>query len=263
MERFDERIPNILEEEALDTSLPVQRRSETPRAGGKFHILRKQIEEKRLLMERRENQNKEIQLRVDQMRSDFESSQMSLEKSLEFGRSVGDLTLVSPLKGREFMSVADMSEVTHSIPNFSVERMKFLEARVKQLEHDMKATESEHIQMLQSQILDLKENLKEKECVNEARTQAVSLMSENMSLKGKNTVDLLEETKQEMVKMQTNFLNAEEDLKKDISRLQVELEEKCSDVANLEEVNNILETARYDLTIENADLKAKLSDESE
>lgn len=42
--------------------------------------------------------------------------------------------------------------------------------------------------------------------------------------------------------------------------MQVELDERSAKVSNLEEMNNILETARYDLTVENSTLRQSLED---
>lgn len=69
---------------------------------------------------------------------------------------------------------------------------------------------------LKANVLDLEENLKEKESVIEARTQAVTLLSQDLSLKGKNTLENLEETRQEMRTMQNNFIAMEDELKKDL-----------------------------------------------
>lgn len=49
-----------------------------------------------------------------------------------------------------------------------------------------------------------------------ARTQAVTLLSQDMSMKGKNTLECLEETRQEMRSMQNNFIVIENQLKKEL-----------------------------------------------
>lgn len=259
-------------EEQQNMSLPAmpstRARSQTP-GSEKIHLLRQQMEQNRLKMAERKSHKREMEEKVIELKHKLESTQQSLERSAELGRSTGDLTLLTPLKlGRfEFnKSTSDLSQVGYSAcSNFDPERLKFLEARVKQLEEELANKENipskdDLVKDLEGKILDLEEALKEKECVIEARTQAVSLMSENLSMKGKNTVDLLEDTKQEMYRMQTNFVQAESNLKAQQDQLQVELDEKNSKISNLEEMNNILETARYDLTVENAALKQKLED---
>ncbi len=226
-------------------------RSETP-GSEKIILLRQQMEQNRLKMAERESQKREIEQMVDKLKTKFESSQMSLEKSVELGRSMTDLTtipLLSPLPVREHnRSISDVS----SHPFNQDERVKFLEKRIRELEEPKpEITESDRVHELQRRILDLEENLKEKESIIEARTKAVSLLTENMSKKRKDVVDSLEDTKQEMFKMQENFVE-------DVERLNIQLEEKTNQVKNLEEANNILEKARYDLTLENSELKEKL-----
>lgn len=140
--------------------------------------------------------------------------------------------------------------------------MRHLEIEVKQKEADFltKDPESEHlktIKSLEEKVMDLEESLKVKDDVIAARTQAASLITESLSLKGRDTVDLLEETKQEMYKMQNNFVATEDDFKQQIAKLEKELQTKEKRIANLEEVNDILETARFDLTLKNSELDSK------
>lgn len=256
------------------STMPVRARSETP-GSEKINLLRQQMEENRLKMAARESHKREMEERVIELKHKLESTQQTLERSVEFGRSTGDLTLLmttaaTPLKMGRFEFNKSTSDLTQLVgagvsSSFDVERLNYLEGRVKVLEAELAGKEKvpekdEVVQGLERKILDLEEALKEKECIIEARTQAVSLMSENLSLKGKNTVDLLEDTKQEMYRMQSNFVQAESNMKAELDRLQVELDERKSKISNLEEMNNILETARYDLTVENSSLKQKLED---
>lgn len=81
---------------------------------------------------------------------------------------------------------------------------------------------------LEANVLDLEENLKEKESVIEARTQAVTLLSQDLSLKGKHAIENLEETRQEMRVMQNNFIAIEDQLKKDVSDRDNRLIINCS-----------------------------------
>lgn len=263
-------ISNIEEEEpqSLESSFntsantSIQRaRSETP-GSEKITLLRKQMELNRAKMAERESKSKEIEQMVTQLKSKFETSQMDLEKSVELGRSMGDLSSISmaPLHSQSF------SDVSHSSRTFNVEneRIKFLEKRVRQLEETIidndSLTESDKIQRLEGKILDLEENLREKESIIEARTKAVSLLSENLTKKKKDVVDSLEDTKQEMFKMQETFLDAELSYKTEVDRLNKVIKEKSNEVQNLNEKCEILEKSRYDLTIENSELKTKLED---
>lgn len=246
------------------TPVPLSRaRSETP-GSEKIILLRQQMEQNRLKMAERESKNRDIEQMVVQLKSKFESSQLSLERSVELGRSMSDLTqisLLSPLPVREHSrTVSDVSSHPLSAEN-ERERIKLLEKKVKELEKILSEKqyseiacepepESERVQHLERKILDLEENLREKESIIEARTKAVSLLTENLSKKRKDVVDNLEDTKQEMFKMQENFVE-------DVERLNLLLAEKSVKIENLEEANKILEKARFDLTMENANLNSR------
>ena len=261
----DFEISNIEEEEtdiSMNSSAHSSRaRSETP-GSEKITLLRQQMELNRTRMAERESKSKEIEQMVTQLKSKFESSQMSLEKSVEMGRSMGDLSAVSTpqLHHQPFRSVSDVSH-SFSLEN---ERIKFLEKKIHVLEDTItekeNMTESDKVLYLQRKILDLEENLREKESIIDARTKAVSLLSENLTKKKKDVVDSLEETKQEMFKMQETFLDTETSYKDALDRLNQVIREKSDEVENLNEKCEILEKSRYDLTIENSELKTKLED---
>ncbi|XP_070506253.1 protein lava lamp [Chironomus tepperi] len=267
-----------IEEEELDTSnIPsssqLRARSETP-GSEKISLLRKQMELNRMKMAERENKSKEIEQMVTQLRSKFETSQMSLERSVELGRSMGDLSgigsvpsMILQSQNRSFTisDVSQQQQQSSQLPvNFENERIKFLEKRTRDLETELSIkeniTESDVIQNLETKILDLEECVREKESIIEARTKAVSLLTENLSKKKKDVVDSLEETKVEMFKMQETFLDAELTYKKEVSKLSRVITEKSDEIKNLNEKCEILEKSRYDLTLENSELKAKLED---
>lgn len=258
-------ISNIEEEEPQPfdmsgASSSQRARSETP-GSEKITLLRKQMELNRVKMAERESKSKEIEQMVTQLKSKFETSQMSLEKSVELGRSMGDLSGISsvgPLHAQH-RSVSDVSSSSHTF-NLENERIKFLEKRIRQLEDKKNMPESEKVQQLEGRILDLEENLREKESIIEARTKAVSLLSENLTKKKKDVVDSLEDTKQEMYKMQTTFLDTETSYKEEVERLNRVIHARSCEIENLNEKCEILEKSRYDLTIENSELKAKLED---
>lgn len=241
---------------------PPRAKSETP-GNEKITLLRKQMELNRLKMAERESKSKEIEQMVTQLKSKFETSQMSLEKSVELGRSMGDLTTI-PSMFANTRSVSDVSKSSHPL-NIENERIKFLEKRIRDLESELEArpitiNENEMIVQLERKVLDLEENIREKDSIIEARTKAVSLLSENLTKKKKDVVDSLEDTKQEMFKMQEAFLEAELTYKKEVSKLNRALIDKSDEIKNLNEKCEILEKSRYDLTIENSELKSKLED---
>lgn len=202
---------------------------------------------------------------VTQLKSKFESSQMSLEKSVELGRSMGDLSVLASAPQLHY-SHRSVSDVLHSSHTFNLEneRIKFLEKRIHDLEGTISdkenMTESDKVRKLEGKILDLEENLREKESIIDARTKAVSLLSENLTKKKKDVVDSLEDTKQEMFKMQETFLDTEITYKGEVDRLNQIIKERSDAIQNLNEKCEILEKSRYDLTIENSELKTKLED---
>ena len=79
---------------------------------------------------------------------------------------------------------------------------------------------------LETQLLDLQESIIEKDSVVDARTKAIALMSEDFSRRSKTTVDNLEETREEMRKMQNTFVQEEAKMKEEIGRLKKELTAK-------------------------------------
>lgn len=92
---------------------------------------------------------------------------------------------------------------------------------------DNKITElNNRIAELETTILDLQENFREKDSVIDARTKAITLMSEDFSRRNKITLDNLEETREEMRKMQSNFVTQEGKMKEENERLKEELAAK-------------------------------------
>jgi peptidoglycan hydrolase CwlO-like protein len=79
---------------------------------------------------------------------------------------------------------------------------------------------------LETAILDLEENFREKDSVIDARTKAITLMSEDFSRRNKIMLDNLEETREEMRKMQSNFVMQEGKMKEENGRLKEELAAK-------------------------------------
>lgn len=89
---------------------------------------------------------------------------------------------------------------------------------------------------LEAVIMDLQENLKEKDSVIESKTKAVTLMSADLSKKGKTTLDTLEDTKDEMRTMQEHFVLLETSLKNKNENLLIQLQERDSKIAELEDL---------------------------
>lgn len=79
---------------------------------------------------------------------------------------------------------------------------------------------------LETTIMDLQENFREKDSVIDARTKAITLMSEDFSRRNKVTLDCLEETREEMRKMQNNFVTQELKMMEENERLKKEMATK-------------------------------------
>jgi len=88
---------------------------------------------------------------------------------------------------------------------------------------------------LEATILDLQENLKEKDSVIDSKTKAITLMSADLSKKGKTTLDTLEDTKDEMRIMQENFVLLETSLKNKNASLLEQLQERDNKISELEQ----------------------------
>ncbi|KAG7187982.1 hypothetical protein KM043_013938 [Ampulex compressa] len=88
---------------------------------------------------------------------------------------------------------------------------------------------------LEATVLDLQENLKEKDSVIESKTKAVTLMSADLSKRGKVTLDTLEDTKEEMRSMQEHFVLLETSLKGKNESLLEQLAERDARISVLEQ----------------------------
>lgn len=92
-------------------------------------------------------------------------------------------------------------------------------------------------QRQEGKILDLQENLKEKDSVIDARTKAITLMTDSLSKKGKTTLDALDETKEQMKKMQEDFITLESEMKARQLKLLEELKAKNLEIQDLQDWN--------------------------
>ncbi|XP_075211581.1 uncharacterized protein LOC142318877 isoform X2 [Lycorma delicatula] len=111
---------------------------------------------------------------------------------------------------------------------------------------------------LEAKVIDLQENLKEKDNVISARTQAITLLSEDMAKKSKATLDTLEETQEQMRQMQNNFISIEDRMKKEQIRLKEEAEDRKQRCLQAEKNLRIVEAARFDLSTRVAELQEKV-----
>ncbi len=91
---------------------------------------------------------------------------------------------------------------------------------------------------LQRQVLELEDSLRAKDQLIRARTEAVTLLSADLSAKGKTTADLLEETRAEMRRMQAEFADREAAWREEKELLKVEMTAKEGRITHLREEND-------------------------
>lgn len=76
---------------------------------------------------------------------------------------------------------------------------------------------------------------------------------------GKNTLDLLDDTKEQMQKMQENFATMESKMNVEKQQISEELEVSKNRIIYLEEANTILESERFNLSLHNNKLEEELA----
>lgn len=144
-------------------------------------------------------------------------------------------------------SPLNLSQAEPKIDAYSAETSSQELYRILLIKEKRVSELSSKVQKLEGTVLDLQENIKEKDQVIDARTKAITLMSENLSKKGKHTLDMLEETKQQMRKMQENFVQLESDMEADKQKLLNELEGKNKEIDELRKTNSDLQADKLKL----------------
>ncbi|XP_025154799.1 protein lava lamp isoform X2 [Harpegnathos saltator] len=195
--------------------------AKTPKA--KSSLLQRKLAENRKVFEQRNKELTEtkraVEEKVEAIRQQLEETNLV---SAEIYRDQLPVTPVRPL-----MVTSDiMSPI--QIQNIQEKENKIMELGNKILE-------------LEATIMDLQENLKEKDSVIDSKTKAVTLMSADLSKKGKTTLDTLEDTKDEMRTMQENFVLIETSLKNKNANLLEQLQERDNRISELEHTINRFE----------------------
>ncbi|XP_058788968.1 protein lava lamp-like isoform X2 [Phymastichus coffea] len=181
--------------------------AKTPKA--KSSLLQRKLAEDRKIFEQRSKELTE--------------SKRAVEEKVEALRQQLEETYVAPVVPVNPVLVP--SQTPHNILELS-----------NVLDKDNKITElNTKILALEATIIDLQDNLKEKDSVIDSKTKAITLMSADLSRKGKTTLDTLEDTKDEMRSMQQNFVLVEESLKIKNDNLLKQLEEKTNQLFKFEE----------------------------
>ncbi|CAH1635104.1 unnamed protein product [Spodoptera littoralis] len=114
------------------------------------------------------------------------------------------------------------------------------------------------IRAMETTILDLQEMINEKDQIIEAKNKATTLMSDTLSKKEKDSLILLEDTRQQMTKMQENFIAMETEWKEEKQNLLKEIAIKDEKIISLEEANTILETSRFEISVAHSKLAEEL-----
>ncbi|KAF0287173.1 hypothetical protein FJT64_014359 [Amphibalanus amphitrite] len=117
---------------------------------------------------------------------------------------------------------------------------------------------SDKVSQLEATVVDLKDTLQEKESVISARTAAVNLVTRALTERGQETMDTLDETRQQMRDMQEAFAVHEADWKVREEKLSRQLQTATDALETAEENYKKIEAAKFDLVIANANLQEKV-----
>ncbi|CAL7944495.1 unnamed protein product [Xylocopa violacea] len=197
--------------------------SQAKTAKAKSTLLQKKLVENRKAFEQRNKEiietKRAVEEKVEAIRQQLEEKDVA---ALSFQRDQLSVTPVKPV-----MITSDI------MSPIQIESIQEKENTIEKLSHK--------IFELEATIVDLQENLKEKDSVIESKTKAVTLMSADLSKKGKTTLDTLEDTKDEMRTMQEHFVLLETSLKNKNENLLMQLQERDNKIVELEESVNRFE----------------------
>ncbi|KAL6447475.1 hypothetical protein ACFW04_000005 [Cataglyphis niger] len=194
--------------------------AKTPKA--KSSLLQRKLAENRKAFEQR---NKELTETKRVMEEKVEAIRQQLDETDLATEVHKDQLAVTPIK--PFVITSDVMTPIQ-IQDIQEKEKKIMDLNSKIVE-------------LEATILDLQENLKEKDSVIDSKTKAVTLMSADLSRKGKTTLDTLEDTKDEMRTMQENFVLIETSLKDKNNNLLKQLQERDNKISELEHTINRFE----------------------
>ncbi|XP_076376935.1 uncharacterized protein LOC143259292 isoform X2 [Megalopta genalis] len=199
--------------------------SQAKTAKAKSTLLQKKLAEDRKVFEQRNKERTEtkraVEEKVEAIRQQLEEKDVS-HQDLALINVQKDQISVTPIK-----PVMITSEVMSPV---QIENIREKENKIAELNNK--------IVELEATVIDLQENLKEKDSVIESKTKAVTLMSADLSKKGKTTLDTLEDTKDEMRTMQEHFVLLESSLKNKNENLLMQLQERDNKITELEESVN-------------------------
>ncbi|XP_054728795.1 protein lava lamp [Anastrepha obliqua] len=243
----------------------------------KVLLLRKQMEQNKLLMAQRASSKQHLEQLVSQLKEKFDTTQQCLEDTTELGKSMSDLSALmvrSPASRERHKSATDLSSQPFSLEK---ERIKFLENRCRLLEKQLEKERQGHGNQEAAKPIESVDLKQQKELENKVKELEKALQERQTEIDSKNgeTNQLAEELEQirldvsakdeELCLMRlkqgdtSNELYELADMEKnDIESLRSELADKCTRINELEEINDILESTRCDLTLKNNKLEEQL-----
>ncbi|CAL1284536.1 unnamed protein product [Larinioides sclopetarius] len=216
---------------------------------GKMLLLKRQLEQAKQQLEKKEQESKTII-------SSFEKRITDLELQLNEKNNLISSLVGEQSKAKEAEAVEKSPKKETNIQEMYAQ-VVYKDAKIMELNNQILENEKK--------IMDLQEHVREKDEVLQQRNRAVQLMAEDMSRKGKSVVDELDETREQMKIMQENFSTTESDWKKEldkykqrISDLENEITEYDKKLKNSEAAIKSIENAKYELSVKNADLQKKI-----
>ncbi|XP_067641042.1 protein lava lamp [Eurosta solidaginis] len=262
--------------------LKQQHRSESTKSlsntgSEKVQLLRQQMEQNKLLMAQRASSKQHLEQLVSQLKEKFDTTQQCLEDTSELGKSMSDLSALmacSPVSHERHKSATDLSSQPFSLEK---ERIKFLDNRCRILEKQLEKERQLHGNQEITNVNESVNQKRFKELENKVVELERALQESQGEVENKmyETKQLLEELKrlrsdinakdQELCLMRlkqgdnvhelSELTNLENN---DNERLRNELADRHTRINELQEVNDILEATRCDLSLKNNKFEEQL-----
>ena len=238
---------------------------QTQSSSGTLGQLRQQFDEIKAKEDEEQKSRKMLEGLVKQLQEELSERDNVIKEMKEEAMSVASFAytaspfVMSPEGGRSPTTISPSRSPPLGCSVDSVTSFDFTAAAYSFDEKDNKILDlKEQVILLERRILDLEENLREKDELIKARTQAVTLMSADLSKKGKSTLDQLDDTRNEMRNMQQRFSEQEVAWKEKYSTLEVDLEARTKRLQVSEQSCDRIEKARFELSTRNAALQEKI-----
>nr|CAD7453581.1 unnamed protein product [Timema tahoe] len=262
----DTRREELVEKETEPgQQMPASSKKTNKSQHGNLNLLRKKLEENRVKFEQRGKEMTENKKGIEEMVTQLKyqlDERDQIIRGLQSSKPQPVDALPESLPESTQATESQTSDLFQQNP--LMEQIQMCQQQMQEMAEQMASKDNRILELnnkivdLQNNIFDLHENLKEKDLVIDARTKAITLMSEDLSRKGKTTLDTLDETRHQMRIMQQNFVGLETKLKEEKEKLNKEIEEKDKRLAHFEEINRQLESTRFDLSTRNAELQEKV-----